>query len=275
MTVYYGSNQVSSGAPAAILAIVDSWFWYPKISNLLAEVSAAIKADYSNIMALGYLGAKLEEYVNGQYAKDFARELSPGFLQYYSAVLISVGGNDAVDWGLCLKDECGAETAASGCMDQSGLTARMTDLSGWLLSMIGEIHSAFDNANLRHPDIFIHCSTTHSTWGLKAPGRIPLAPVASCHRCRTSQTMCSKEIARLPDALARTFASSIRLNRIYVIQSQGTLDDVDWDNELHQWRRISQTCPWPWLDVLSELTTVNNSLHGPRLLAIRSTSPSA
>jgi hypothetical protein len=120
MTVYYDPNQVPTGAFPAILAIGDSWFWYPKISNLLAEVSAAVKPDYSNIMALGFLGAKLEEYVNGKYAQAFARELRPGFLQYYSAVLISGGGNDAVDWGLCLKDDCSAETTARVAWTRAG-----------------------------------------------------------------------------------------------------------------------------------------------------------
>jgi hypothetical protein len=263
MTVYYGSNQVSSGAPAAILAIGDSWFWYPKISNLLAEVSAAIKPDYSNIMALGYLGAKLEEYVNGQYAKDFARELSPGFLQYYSAVLISGGGNDAVDWGLCLKGECGAETTASGCMDQSGLAARMTDLGGWLLAMIGEIHSAFDNANLRHPDVFIHCYdyAPPNGKGFKAPlFGIPLSgpwlkPAMDARNVPPNYVL-RKEIVRLLiDALAKTFAEfDSPHDRIYVIQSQGTLDpDADWDNELHpNGEGFRKLVHGPWLDVLRQ-----------------------
>jgi hypothetical protein len=98
-------------------------------------------------MALGYIGARLEEYVNGRYAKGVRSGVAPGFLQYYSAVLISGGGNDAVDWGLfCLKNDatCSSETTASGCMDESALSASMTDLEGWLLAMISEIHSAFD-----------------------------------------------------------------------------------------------------------------------------------
>jgi len=60
MTVYYDPRQVHDGAFPSILAIGDSWFWYPKVSNLLAEVSAAVKPAYSNIMALGYVGAKLK-----------------------------------------------------------------------------------------------------------------------------------------------------------------------------------------------------------------------
>ena len=54
MTVYFDRSSVQSGAFPAILAIGDSWFWYPIASNLLAEVSAVVKPDYSNILALGY-----------------------------------------------------------------------------------------------------------------------------------------------------------------------------------------------------------------------------
>ena len=61
------------------LAIGDSWLWYP-VSNPLADVNAVVKPGYWNIMALGYLGAKLEEYVHGKFAGDFARELRPGLL---------------------------------------------------------------------------------------------------------------------------------------------------------------------------------------------------
>src|SRR2546425_5430401 len=110
MTVYYDRDRVQPGAFPAILAIGDSWFWYPKVSNLLAEISAAVKPDYSNIMALGYLGAKLEEYVAGKYASAFARELRPAFARYYSAVLISGGGNATVDLHLCLQHDWSART---------------------------------------------------------------------------------------------------------------------------------------------------------------------
>src|SRR5215472_8288236 len=43
MTVYYDPDRVESGALPALLAIGDSWFWYPFVSNLLAELSAVVK----------------------------------------------------------------------------------------------------------------------------------------------------------------------------------------------------------------------------------------
>ena len=59
MTVYVDRDQVQPGYFPAMLAIGDSWFWYPFVSNLLAELSAIVKPDYSNILALGKVGATL------------------------------------------------------------------------------------------------------------------------------------------------------------------------------------------------------------------------
>ncbi len=263
MTVYYDRNQVREGAFPAILAIGDSWFWYPKVSNLLAEVSAAVKPAYSNIMALGYLGARLEEYVKGQYAPIFARELRLGNLQYYSAIFISGGGNDAVNWGLCLKKDCSSETTARGCMDQDALKANMADLGGWLLAMIGEIHAAYENADLRRPDIFIHCydyappngkGFEAPLFGIRLKG--PWLKPAMDMRYVPGDYSLRKEIVKLLiNELAKTFDEfDSPSDRVYVIQSPGTLDpDNDWDNELHPTGEgFRKLVHGPWLEVLQK-----------------------
>jgi len=134
MTVYYDPDRVESGAFPALLAIGDSWFWYPFVSNLLAELSAVVKPDYSNILTLGRVGAKLEQFAAGPYAKQLARQLRPQNIVFYSALLISGGGNDAVDWRLCLRDDCTGLTTAASCIDPDRLANSMNDLSGWLLA---------------------------------------------------------------------------------------------------------------------------------------------
>src|SRR5215813_118137 len=106
MTVYYDPDRIQSGAFPALLAIGDSWFWYPFVSNLLAELSAVVRPAYSNILTLGKVGATLKSYAVGVHAPALGRQLGPNFVRYYSAFLISGGGNDAVDWGLCLKSDC-------------------------------------------------------------------------------------------------------------------------------------------------------------------------
>lgn len=261
MTVYYPPADIQPGAYPAILAIGDSWFWYPKVSNLLAEISAVVKPAYSNIMALGYLGAKLEEYVNGKYHKDFARELRPGNLQYYSAVMISGGGNDAVAWKFCLKENCSSETTAAGCLDEDALTQSMNSLGGWLLAMINEINIASDTAGLRRPDIFVHCYAyaPPNGKGFESPiFHIPLThpwiKPAKDERQVPPDYPLRKEIVRLLiNRLAATFAEfESPKDRVHVIQSQKTLNqDTDWDNELHPngdgFRKLVHG---PWLEKL-------------------------
>ena len=245
MTVYYYPNLASAANPAAILAVGDSWFWYPKQSNLLAEVSAVVKPDYSNIMALGYLGAKLQDYLDPKkrYAKQFARELRPGFLQYYSAVLISGGGNDAVDWGLCLKDDCSGETTPEGCIDEPKLTGCLADLGGWLLAMINEIRDAYDRNGLVRPAIFTHCYdyAPPNGKGFESPlFGIPLTqpwlkPALDAHQVPADFALRLDIIRILIDRLAKTLLEfDAPDQRIYVIDSTKTLDPyTEWDNELH------------------------------------------
>lgn len=243
MTVYYHPYLASGANPAAILAIGDSWFWYPKQSNLLAEVSAVVKPDYSNIMALGYLGAKLEDYLAGKYAKQFARELRPGFLQYYSAVLISGGGNDAVDWGLCLRDNCANATTPEACIDELELADRLASLGGWLLAMIGEIHDAYDRNGLNRPAILTHCYdyAPPNGKGFEAPlFGIPLLgpwlkPALDAHQVPPDDALRLGVVKVLIDRLAATLLEfDSPAKRIYVVDSTKTLDPAtEWDNELH------------------------------------------
>ena len=263
MTVYYRADQIVSGAFPAMLAIGDSWFWYPKVSNLLAEISAVVKPAYSNIMAHGYIGARLEEYVNGKYHMEFARELTKGNLEGYSAVLISGGGNDAVDWGFCLKEDCSQEATAAGCLDNDKLNALMSDLGGWLLAMINEIGMAYEKENLRRPDIFVHCYAyaPPNGKGFELPAfHIPLngpwlKPAMNKHLVRDDYEL-RKEIVRLLiDRMAETFAEfESSDHRVYVVLSQTTLNqDSDWDNELHpNGGGFQKLVHGPWLARLRE-----------------------
>lgn len=156
MTIYSNFGEIQTGAYPAILAIGDSWFWYPKVPNILEGISAHVKPVYSNILALGQIGATLESYLTGRFARDFATALRPADATY-SAVMISGGGNDVVDWKLCLKQDCSSATQPVDCVDPTALANAMTDLSGYLFTMISEVHQAYDAARRSRPDIFVNC----------------------------------------------------------------------------------------------------------------------
>src|SRR5438045_3657014 len=146
MPVYYGRNAtLEAGQFPSILAIGDSWFWYPLPSgyNLLQQLAdRVLRPDYARILSLGQVGAKLEEYVEGRYAAEFRDELAPGNAQYYSAIFISGAGNDAVDWSLGLAADCRAADTPDDCFDATKFDDLMRRLSGWLGRMIHDIRWA-------------------------------------------------------------------------------------------------------------------------------------
>jgi hypothetical protein len=157
MRIYKPGETWNPGEFAAILAIGDSWFWYPKNNILQALLEhPALKDDYRNIQMLGYNGAAINQYVgSGKYATAFQNELRPLSSQYYSAVLISGGGNDAVDYKLGLKADCSGLSNAEDCIDPDGLDNLMRDISGSLGLMVHDIAWAFGKQN-RMADVFIH-----------------------------------------------------------------------------------------------------------------------
>jgi hypothetical protein len=243
MTVYYDPLQIEPGHFPAMLAIGDSWFWYPFASNLLAELSAVVKPDYSNILTLGRVGATLESFAAGAYTKALARELRPQHAQGYSAVLISGAGNDAVNWQLGLASDCTGFTTANECLDGSRLDGLMSDLQGWMLALIGEIHDAYDRAGRRHPDIFVHCYDYAPPDG--RPARFPLlgvplvgpwlAPAMDACQVAADYALRLQVVRSLIDELQRTLGElEDPAKRVHVVRSAGTLDpETDWANELH------------------------------------------
>jgi hypothetical protein len=243
MTVYYDANQIEPGHFPALLAIGDSWFWYPFASNLLAEVSAIVRPAYSDILTLGMVGATLESYAIGKFQKAFARELLPSNAQYYSAVLISGAGNDAVDWRLGLRNDCTGLAAAADCMDPLRLPQLLGELQGWMLALINEVHLAYDAAGLRRPDIFCHCYDYAPPNG--QPARFPLlgfrllgpwlAPAMDAANVRPDPVLRQDIVRILIGELQRTlFELDSPAHRVHVIESAGTLDPAtDWANELH------------------------------------------
>ena len=89
-----------TGINQAILAIGDSWFWYPN-SNLVDAILRLpkLKADFRSACVLGKNGAKLAAYRDGEFASEWRNELKRSNFAY-SVVMISGGGNDVVDLGL-------------------------------------------------------------------------------------------------------------------------------------------------------------------------------
>ena len=155
MTIYSGGPWQEGEFPA-ILVIGDSWFWYPN-NNILEAVAAhpRLKPDYRNMQMLGFNGARLDEYVHGRYAAAFRHELRAGNLQYYSALIISGAGNDAVDYGLALRNDCRNLSTPEACMDDERFDRFLKEISRDMGSLIHDILWEVAKQD-RLVDIFVH-----------------------------------------------------------------------------------------------------------------------
>jgi hypothetical protein len=262
MTVYYDPDRIEDGMFPAMLAIGDSWFWYPFVTNLLAELSAVVRPAYSNILTLGKVGATLKSYAKGIHAPALARQLSPNFVRLYSTLLISGGGNDAVDWKLCLQADCTGKQTAAECVDANALEKKMTELGGWLLALINEAHAARDAVGMPHLDIFVHCYDYAPPNGVPARLGVRLAgpwlkPAMDKANVDPNDYALRQAIVKLLiDKLTETFGEfETPKYNVHVIRSAGTLDpEADWANEMHpNGHGFRKLVHGPWVDVLEPL----------------------
>lgn len=249
-----------------MLAIGDSWFWYPR-NNLLQALVAhrRLKDPCRFIQMLGYNGAKLEEYVFGRFAKQVEKHLSAGFRSAYSAILISGAGNDAVDYKLALRRSCAGLGTAAECIDEDTMTDFLGRLSAALSALVQRISVAY--AGGRRPDIFLHSYDYPIPDGrgfkiidqLKVSGPW-LAPAMSGRKVDDEMTLRAEICRILIDRLAAVYEDfASRHERVYLVRSKGCLRTgakdykKDWDNELHPssvgFKRVVDTC---WIPVLAE-----------------------
>jgi hypothetical protein len=261
--IYLPTDNWEPGEFPAILAIGDSWFWYPR-NNLLQALVAhkRLKDPFRFIQMLGYNGAKLEEYVFGRHAKQVEKHLSAGFRTAYSAILISGAGNDAVDYKLALKKSCAGMTSAADCVDEGTMTDFLGRLAAALSALVQRISVAY--AGSQRPDIFLHSYDYPIPDGrgfkladLKITGPW-LASAMNTRRVEDDMPL-RREICRiLIEHIAAMYEDFAKQHeRVYFVRSNGCLASSnykkDWDNELHPsadgFKRVVDQC---WIPVLAQ-----------------------
>ena len=243
MRIYLPGDTPDAGHYPSILAIGDSWFWYP-YNNLLVAIAqhARVKAPYRNIQIIGYNGAMLAEYVNaGLYAPEIRRQLLPINAQYYSAVMVSGGGNDAINYGLALKGQCNGITDPAQCLDLAGLQGLLDGISASLTAVLAQVAAAFAG---RTVPVFLHGydypvpdGRGFTLAGLKLTGPW-LRPALLTAGVDPSLwlAVCRHLIDRMNDMIA-PFADAAK--NIHYVDSRGVLDCSsanyrnDWANEMH------------------------------------------
>lgn len=253
----------------SILAIGDSWFWYPfPGGSLLNQLGPIVGPKEHVILAYGNNGAEAFDYVNGTY-----RSLIRNALNLYgsrlSAVFVSGGGNDFAglnDLRPVLGDDCAACTAAAACFRTGDADGTL----GWLLKQIKEsyiklidqiigatwpttvpggsatgptkivVHN-YDYAPVTGEGVF---GPDSSPWLRPAfeAARVPAALRDACikHLIDTFTDMLGELVERYP-------------GRVVLVDSRDTLQRSDWANELHPKPQGFAKIAKRWRPVLQEL----------------------
>ncbi|RYG06636.1 MAG: SGNH/GDSL hydrolase family protein [Burkholderiales bacterium] len=131
------------GESPTILAIGDSWFWYPLLGgSLVNTLGRVVQSVPHTIFAKGMNGAEAFDYVDGKYAESVEVALHR-YGAKLEAVFISGGGNDFAgfnDLRPLLGDNCSAQVKAEGCFG-AGLDRFLKNMDKYYRKLIGVIYT--------------------------------------------------------------------------------------------------------------------------------------
>jgi hypothetical protein len=236
VNVYWNeANVQAAGAIPTILAIGDSWFWYPfPGGSLISYLGPLVEPKAHVVLAKGMNGAEAYDYVEGKYSDDVS-----GALRFYgsdlSAVFISGGGNDFAgfnDMRPLLNLDCSGAETAEDCFrsGDGGLDAFLKRTEHYYRTLIGHIYTLTP----------VHCVMVMHSYDYAIPdgrgvfgGKGWLKPALEAAGVPESlQRDCVRYlITRFHSML--TSISSGDPDHLLVVDSRGTLDEGDWANELH------------------------------------------
>jgi len=261
--VFWNAHDMfQQGIQPTILAIGDSWFWYPMPGGSLLNPLGKLVEDKGHvIVAVGENGAEAYDYMFGKYRKRI-ESLLDRYGTGLSAVFISGAGNDFAgfnDLRPLLKPDCRQETSAVGCFRPD----HETESIGWLMGKISRSYRLLIGRIMAstHPDIRI---VTH-TYDYAFPtgrgvfgknSRWLLAALADAGVPDALRHDCVKYlIDRFADELDPIVAADpVRIQRV---DSRNTLVEKEWANELHPkgkgFRKLAKT---HWKPVLKDIGLV-------------------
>ncbi len=256
MNVYWdeGSLQRALATPS-ILAIGDSWFWYPFFGgSLISYLGPIVERKGHTVLAKGMNGAEAFDYVDGKY-----RDQVVGALRLYgrtlSAVFISGGGNDFAgfnDMRPLLKLDCTAAQTAADCFQSGdgGLGRFLERMDQYYRRLIGLVYTFTT----------LDCLIVMHSYDYAIPdgrgvagGHGWLKPaLADAGVPEVLQQDCVRYLIDAFHDMLTNIASGDP-QHLLIADSRGTLSPADWANELHPkakgFRKIAKEC---WKPVLKD-----------------------
>jgi hypothetical protein len=228
--------------PPAGLALGDAWFWHGDQTLLHALVNhPRVAPEHASIRLLGFNGARLNQYIgDGAYADVIRTRLSPEFR--FSEFYLGGAANDAIEYGLALRDDCSSADDPAACFSPERLDQLLYHVGEGVSGIIRAIRWAYRKTTWQQP-IFLNgydypvpdgrgFVSAHGGW---VSGVMDSARVHPDLAYR-------KEVMRLlidalNDEVLAEFHSPVE--RVFHVDSRGVLagDPVryveDWDNESH------------------------------------------
>jgi hypothetical protein len=231
------SMQNDSHYPS-ILAIGDSWFWYPfPGGSLVNQLGRLVAKKEHYILALGNNGAEAFDYVHGKYSKSVKTALSHHGTAL-SSVFISGGGNDFAgysDLRPLLNDDCSKAKKAADCF-KPGDEERTLD---WLMRKTSDSYRALIGQVLASTNpqatIVMHNYDYAFPSGKGVFGKKGAWLKPSLEDAKVPEKLHHACIKHLIDRITTELAELTKIDtaRIVLVDSTNTLAEKDWANELH------------------------------------------
>ena len=210
-----------------ILAIGDSWFWYP-FNNLLNPIFNI----WNNkvILAIGKNGALLSDFVDGQFRQQIVESLRE-YSGTIRMVILSGGGNHfagLADFDLILKDNCSGATTIEDCYEAGQPKMLFDTIESSYRALILRIQREIPKVVIvtHNYDYAVPSGKGFIGMGnwLKKP--MQLAKV----KADLQAPLINDLIDRFGDRLRKLAKANAGVN---FVKSSGTLTKDDWANELH------------------------------------------
>ena len=248
--VYWDSQWLANdNKSASILAIGDSWFWYPfPGGSLLNALGPIVATREHTLLAFGNNGAEAFDYVDGVYRT----QVETGLRMHgagLSAVFISGGGNDFAgynDLRPLLNLDCSAAADAPGCFKPGNAAGTIDALMQRTQLELDRLIAKVFAAARAGTEVFLHNYDYAYPTGKGIFGGDSgwLEPALDDARVPAGlQRPCVIYLIDRLTAVIDTLAAKYP-NRVFAIDSRNTLAQADWANELHPkpdgFQRIAQ-----------------------------------
>ncbi len=233
--------MIQDHAVPHVLAIGDSWYWFPK-NNLLNPIFNVLGGSKC-ILAIGNNGAEAVEY-----AVDYREQIQgslDGWKDSIEAVLISGGGNDFAgldDMFRIVRTKCDGFTSVDQCFNVDEPGKLFDEVTEGYRRLIEMIFTA-----IPHAKIFLHNydRAIPTGKGFVGNGNWLKEPMTRAHVDRSLQQgivnrllfeLTQRLKARSAESSQIYFVDSARLRDVSDpddIEGKGTLTNTEWGDELH------------------------------------------